>query len=253
MKKNWIPPLLGVSMGILGGCQPSLAVPFNAVALSPTMLQALAYPTFLVDSQTAERYRQQGLAYRNAGSLERAIATLKIAAALDPQNLQGQVILGWTQHLAGHRTAAANTLRGVLKQEANLVAALNALGIVYLVDGQLDAAVATHQHAVDLQPDNEIAHYNLSLAYERLGQGDQAITHAQIATELEPANPHPWVALALAHVAQGHGNQAQTAYQQALRLDSRYRSRTYLEHLEKAGFSPGQIVSVATLQQQVSQ
>jgi Flp pilus assembly protein TadD len=59
--------------------------------------------------------------------------------------------------------------------------------------------VETHTRAAELEPGNEIAHYNLSLAYQRLGQVEQAIAEAQTATELEPGNPHPWVALALAH------------------------------------------------------
>ncbi len=235
---------------LLGGCRASeAAVPFAATPLSSTVLTELAYPTFLVDPQTAERYRRQGLVYRQAGSWERAIATLTIAAALDPQNPNSHVILGWTQHLAGYPSRAADTLNLALEHDPNLVPALNALGIVYLVDGQLETAVATHQRAVALKPDNEIAHYNLSLAYERLGQAEKAITHAQTATELEPANPHPWVALALAYEAQGDPAQAQTYYRQALGLDGRYQSRAYLDHLEQAGMSPDQIATVAAIQQ----
>jgi len=240
-----------VALALLGGgCQPSeVAVPFVSMSVSPAVLAELAYPRFLVDPQAAEQYRQKGLAYRQAGSLERAIAAFTIAAALDPHNPNSYVILGWTQHLAGHHTSAADTLNLAVKQNPDLVPALNALGIVYLVDGQLDAAVATHQRAITLKPNNEIAHYNLSLAYERLGQAEQAVTHAQMATELEPGNPHPWVALALAYEAQGNAAQAQTYYRQALQLDGRYQSRAYLEHLEQAGMSPEQIATVAVIQQ----
>ncbi|HIK45557.1 MAG TPA: tetratricopeptide repeat protein [Leptolyngbyaceae cyanobacterium M65_K2018_010] len=254
--KRWIQHQRTLFLGLLSGglvaCQTEVAVPFSGVSLSPALLQGLTYPPFLADPLTAERYRQQGLAYRRAGDWERAIAAFKIATALDPQNPNGYVILGWTQHLSGYRHEAAQTLGTALRYDPNLIPALNALGIVYLVDGQLQEAVATHGRAIELNPDNEIAHYNLSLAYERLGQTSQAIDHAHRATELEPQNPHPWVALALAYASQGDRAQALTYYREALRLDGRYRDRTHLDHLERAGFNPEQIAKVATLQQSSS-
>ena len=233
----------------LASCQREVAVPWQPTALSPAALETLAYPPFLVDGATAARYRQEGLTFRQEGDFERAIATLKIAAALDPRNPEGQVLLGWTQHLAGHAAPAAAALQTALTHSPDHVPALNALGIVYLVDGQLEAAVDTHTRAAALQPDNEIAHYNLSLAYQRLGKLDQAIAEAQTATELEPGNPHPWVALALAYWSAGDRAQATAHYRHALGLDGRYTSRAYLDHLEQAGFSQEQIEATEEIHQ----
>lgn len=240
--------LLLVSLFGIGGCQRGSVIPMQSYAWAEETHLALAYPLFLVDTRTAERYRQQGLAYRSGGDLERSVATLKIAAALDPYNPNSHIILGWTQHLSGDRPNAITTLNAALRQDANQVEALNALGIVYLVEGQLDQATATHHRALELKPDNEIAHYNLSLAYERLGEWDAAIHHAQKATELEPQNPHPWVALALAQASSGDLTAAQDTYQRAIQMDGRYRQRSYLDHLAQAGFSEGQITAVGNLQ-----
>jgi Flp pilus assembly protein TadD len=233
----------------LVGCQREAAVPWQATTLSTEALENLAVPTFLVDAQAAARYRQEGLAFRQQGDMERAIATLNIAAALDPRNPEGQVLLGWTQHLAGFAAPAIDALQTALNYSPEHVPALNALGIVYLVNGQLEAAVETHTRAAELEPNNEIAHYNLSLAYQRLGQTDQAIAAAQTATKLEPSNPHPWVALALAHWSAGDSTQAIANYRQALGLDGRYTSRDYLDHLEQAGFSQEQIEATAEIRQ----
>ncbi|WP_072016194.1 tetratricopeptide repeat protein [Leptolyngbya sp. KIOST-1] len=233
----------------LVGCQREAAVPWQQTTLSLEALDNLAYPPFLIDTQRAARYREQGLAFRQQGDFERAIATLKIAAALAPQNAEGQVLLGWTQHLAGYPAPAVDALEAALRHNPDHVPALNALGIVYLVDGQLEAAVDTHTLAASLQPDNEIAHYNLSLAYQRLGQPEQAIAAAQLATKLEPGNPHPWVALALAYWSAQDSPQAIANYRQALALDSRYASRTYLDHLAQAGFSPDQIAATEAIRQ----
>lgn len=233
----------------LAGCQREAAVPWQKTTLSLEALENLAYPPFLIDARTASRYRQEGLAFRQQGNFQRAIATLKIAAALNPRNPEGQVLLGWTQHLAGYPVPAIDALQTALTYNPDYVPALNALGIVYLVDGQLKAAVDTHTLAASLEPDNEIAHYNLSLAYQRLGQTEQAIAQALIATELEPSNPHPWVALALAYWSAKDNAEAIANYRQALALDSRYTSRVYLNHLEQAGFSPEQIETTEAIRQ----
>ena len=193
------------------------------------------------DRATASNLRVQGLDLRNQGRFDEAIAILQQSVELDPSDLSGYVILGWTQHLAAQRSDAATTLVNALNYDPNHVPALNALGIVYLVNGQLNDAVQTHTQALDLQSDNEIAAYNLSLAYQRLQRYNEAIDHAILATELEPNNPHPWVALAIAHESNTNHSEAFRSYQQALVLDSRYGDRTHLTHLERAGFSPDQI------------
>ena len=189
----------------------------------------------------AAQYRQLGLDYRGQGRYAEAIASLEDAVELDPQNLSGQVILGWTLHLNGQAEHALDVLQQALLQDESYVPALNALGIVYLVDGQLENAVETHTQAVTLEPDNEVGYYNLSLAYQRLGNYESAIANAQQAAGLEPSNPHPLVALAVAHWNHQDPTTAKQIYQQAIDLEPRYREAWFLDHLQQAGFSPEQI------------
>jgi Flp pilus assembly protein TadD len=190
---------------------------------------------------SASEYRSLGLSYRALERYADAIAALKKAVELEPQNLSGRVMLGWTQHLAGQEDAAAQSLFQVLCRDPASVPALNALGIVYLVSGKLNAAVAVHAWAAFLEPKNEVAYYNLSLAFERLQVYDSAIMTAKKAATLEPGNPHPLVALAIAYWGSGDRTAAKLAYRQAQNLDIRYGDRSFLAHLKKAGFSPEQI------------
>lgn len=227
--------------GMYGCASPEIAIPARTLLIPEAAKEGLAYPTFLQDPQTASTYRLAGLEARQQGNFEQAIATLKTAVALAPQNVSGYVLLGWTQHLAQQRPAAIVTLTQALQQDAEYVPALNALGIVYLVEGDLENAIATHTQAKTLQADNEIAYYNLSLAYQRVPDIPAAIDHAVRATELEPYNPHPWVALALAHWSQEDYAAAQSTYQDALQLDGRYGNAYHLDHLLQAGFSAEQI------------
>ena len=190
-------------------------------------------------AMTAEEYRVQGLAYRQQEKYPEAIAALQKAVDLEPKNISGRVILGWTQYRAGQSTAAAQTLTENFYRQPFDVPNLNALGIVHLVSGRLPEAVATHSWAIALKPNNEIAYYNLSLAMERLGQNEWAVSNAIEASKLEPTNPHPLIALAIAHWPENRP-QALEAFQRAIALDGRYGDKEFLNYLPEAGFSPEQ-------------
>lgn len=194
------------------------------------------------EAKSAAAYRLEGLARRQQGDLVGAIGLLREAVEREPQNLDGQVLLGWTLHLAGEGAAAAQVLEGALRQDPVHVPSLNALGIVYLVQGRLWRSVATHGQGVLLDPGNEVAFYNLSLAFERLNLGDWAVGAAEAAIDREPYNPHPYVALALARWSGGDRSGALGAYGEALKLDGRYGDRGFLDHLREAGFSPDQVL-----------
>jgi tetratricopeptide (TPR) repeat protein len=101
--------------------------------------------------------------------------------------------------------------------------------------------VILHSWAAILKSDNEIAHYNLSLAYQRLKLYDLAIAYAQRAMELEPNNPHPFVAEAIAQWTSGDQVLAKRVFNEAVAIDSRYRSAEFLNFLNEAGFSDQQI------------
>lgn len=206
-----------------------------AIGLGCTCSAALA--------QSAAQYREQGILYRNAGQLTEAVTALRQAVELEPTQLEGRVILGWTLHLADDDRAAAEVLQSSIAFDPFHVPSLNALGIIYLVNNDLPGAILTHTWAAWLAPENEIAYYNLSLAWERSAQYNAATTHAETAANLEPDNPHPLVALALAQWGQGDQKMAQQAYQRAIELDSRYADSSFLDYLDEAGFSSAQIAT----------
>ena len=195
----------------------------------------------------ASQYRELGLSYQQQERYPQAIAAMKKSVELDPGNIMGRVNLGWAQHLLGQENDASESLLQALYRDPRSVPALNALGIVYLVSGHLASAVIVHTWAAALKPDDEIAYYNLSLAFHRIGLYDSAIKTASRAAALEPNNPHPLVALAIAHWDRGERISAKQAYRQALNLDSRYSDRAFLIYLKKAGFSSDQIWTTARI------
>ncbi len=252
---QWLRFILVCSVLILGGCQNA---PVVTTTPTPTVSQIPETspsppPVSAADRKAAQNYRQLGLQARQQGNFPKAIQLLEKAIALDPINLSGQVLLGWTYHLAGKANEATATLEKATTQDPNNIEALNALGIVYLVSGQLTEAIKTHQAAVALKPNNEIAHYNLSLAYQRLPDLALGVKHGEAATKLEPSNPHPFVALALVYWDKGDKAKAKQLYRQAIALDGRYRQSGYLSHLKLAGFSEEQIQLTRQIQLYSSQ
>lgn len=217
----------------------------NGIWLRGLVIGAGAIASFLLPSsafsQSAAEYRQQGLSLRDQERYPEAIAVLQKSVELEPENLSGRVLLGWTQHKAGQTSVAEKTLLDTFNLNPFDVPTLNALGIVYLVGGKLNNAIAAHSWAALLKPNNEIAHYNLSLALERVGQYDWAIATAKEAAKLEPSNPHPLVAEAIAHLGNQENPLAQTAFRQAIAIDSRYSDPGFLSYLNEAGFSTDQI------------
>uniref|UniRef100_A0A0C1NFF9 Tetratricopeptide repeat protein n=1 Tax=Tolypothrix bouteillei VB521301 TaxID=1479485 RepID=A0A0C1NFF9_9CYAN len=204
---------------------------FLTFALIPSSLAA----------KSGGEYRQLGLLYRQQGRFPEAIAAMQKSVELDPKNIMGRVNLGWTQHLAGREKDAAISLWQAIYQEPLFVPAYNALGIVYLVDGNVPVATLVHAWAAILKPNNEIAYFNLSLSWHRLQVYNLAIICAERAATLEPNNPHPLVAAAIAYWDNGDKDAAKRVYAKAIQLDSRYRDRSFLGHLKQAVFSQEQI------------
>ncbi len=186
-------------------------------------------------------YRQLGLNYRNQKLYPQAITALEKSSALAPNDINGKIILGWTLHLAGYNNRAQQTLLQAIYLDPFSVRSFNALGIVYLVQDDLPLAILAHSWAAILKPNNEIAYYNLSLAYHRQNIWGAAIITADKAIQLEQDNPHPVVAKALSIWSRGDRVTAQRVFRMAISLDSRYSDLEFLNYLNEAGFSAAQI------------
>lgn len=55
-----------------------------------------------------------------------------------------------------------------------------------LLSGELDAALAAFQEALDMDPDNAHAHLNIGVAHKLKGERDQAVKSLERARELDP-------------------------------------------------------------------
>jgi len=204
-------------------------------------IAAFPSPIRTDNPREAALYRIRGLDYQSSGRLDLAIKAMQRSVELDPSNAIGKINLGWALHLAHRDNEARVVLEEVSKEHPRDIAALNALGIVYLVTGELNKAVATHTKAITLDRSDEIAHYNLALAYHLLGEYESGIKEGLSAAKLEPNNPHPKLALSLNFWSKGDSYKSRFYYNCSISLDDRYRKSSYLLHLREAAFSSLQI------------
>jgi tetratricopeptide (TPR) repeat protein len=63
--------------------------------------------------------------------------------------------------------------------------------------GELDAAVAKLNEALEADPKYALAHAAMAVVLQKLGRHDEAIQHAQKVCELEPNDPFSFTALSV--------------------------------------------------------
>jgi tetratricopeptide (TPR) repeat protein len=106
----------------------------------------------------------------------------------------------------------------------------NNLGIVYTEQKHYDEAIAAHQQAIELDPDNDWSFYLRALTYGKLNHPDlahtdfqQAISLAQIEYEKDPTDWRNTFNLALYHLTAGNQQDSDRLYQSGLNAPSEWR------------------------------
>jgi len=97
------------------------------------------------------------------------------------------------------------------------VAAFN-LAVAEQTSGDLDAAIVHYQQALQLNPDYPGIHANLGLCLRRCGDNPAAVRHLQEALQSQSSNPELLYNLGLALSSTGAFREAADAYQRAVRL-----------------------------------
>lgn len=91
---------------------------------------------------------------------------------------------------------AARLLRLHLQQHAGTAAEYTLLGAALCDSGEGLMALETFEHAVTMEPENAVAHYNLGEAYREFGRDQEALVEWERALQLRPEYPAAARALA---------------------------------------------------------
>lgn len=125
-------------------------------------------------------------------------------------------------HRAGRLAEAEKGYRAILTLEPEHADSLHLLGVLALQTGNLDAALALVQRAVDLRPDAPACRNNLGQVLERLGRDDEAARCYEAAIELDPGYAEAHNNLGLIRHRHDRLTEADALYRKAIELDERY-------------------------------
>lgn len=191
-----------------------------------------------------------GIALRDRGQNEQAIAHYRQAVAIWPEYAEAHYNLGRILVERGEFADAIAHYEKALAINPNDAEAHNNLGSVFLRVGRADEAMAHYQKALAIRPDyadascnlanallsqgdlegaiayylaglalspnHADAQYNLASALLRKGRIDEAITHYQKTLELQPGNADAHANLGSAFLEKGRVQDAIAQYREAL-------------------------------------
>jgi Flp pilus assembly protein TadD/mono/diheme cytochrome c family protein len=139
--------------------------------------------------QDVNGYADLGAALRAMGKNQEAIAPLREAAQLNPNNVQVQNNLGAVLGSLGNFDEAISHFREALNIRPDYFMACFNLANALRLHGDLQEATSYLQQAVDLKPDSAEAHNQLGLIQAQQGNLTEAIPQFQEALRIKPNDP----------------------------------------------------------------
>jgi len=107
------------------------------------------------------------------GEVDAAIPMLERALKIAPRLAKAHFFLGSALKTLGRYEEALEHLQVAVEQYPRDRVVLNEIGRIRFLNRQFDEAIATFKRALDVDPEDLDAHYNLMLAYQ--GRGDTAL------------------------------------------------------------------------------
>jgi len=159
-------------------------------AAEASLLGVLAQAPDCVEAQ-----RLRGLLMQLRGDHAQAVAILRQALALSPNNALIHMNLGTALHSLGGPDAALASLQRASKLAPDFAPAWFNLGRMFSMLGRPVGAITALHRALDIDPDHLAARIVLAEAQTRLGKMDQAATNYREVLRRAPGHPDAWTGL----------------------------------------------------------
>lgn len=163
-----------------------------------------------------------------------AVSTLKQILSKDPKDFEVWNALGTVYSLQKENDAAENAYLQALKEKPSLLVALANLGKHRLAQKNFDGAIEILSEAIKLHPDAAEAHFLLGEAYLQIKKGSKAVVHLNEAIRIDPvgrAEAH--LRLATLYNAAGLKDRAAAEYVQLLTKVPNHPDKTKFEEYIK--------------------
>jgi tetratricopeptide (TPR) repeat protein len=211
----------------------------------------------------AEAHRLLGVALREADQYDDSLAALTKAIELEPSDERARISLADVYGATGRDADAERTLQAAIAampasgqayhslgrlyqlMAKNLDAArafehaaernplvgqdhlYDAIGGIYLAEGDFDKAAAAYQTRVDVSPNNADAHRELGDVFQQRNQPDEALAEFMAALLVDPNNVAAYAGMAQLRLQQGKYAEAAGAAQTAVNLDPAHPGARY--------------------------
>ena len=159
-----------------------------------------------------------GLAYKDTGKPDLALAALKRAVGLQPRNYLARASYAETlsenaqyQEAAGQYTIAS----GISPNE--FIVHYN-LGVIYSKAGEFALAAQEYRKALEIQPSNSDAMSGLGWALFKVGKPDDAVAQLKAASKVKPDEVEIYNRLVIVYMAQKNEQGTAEAWTEILRL-----------------------------------
>jgi tetratricopeptide (TPR) repeat protein len=158
----------------------------RALAAAGRLDEAEAVAAEAGAGKTGEADYLRGITYRERGEIEKALASLEAAAPHFAGDADFWLELGLTHDAAGDYGASARAFGRALELDPGRSWLYTARGVERLKLGDLDAAAADFEAAVELNDADAQAHYNLACIYAGGGRTAAALEELEAAVKIDP-------------------------------------------------------------------
>jgi tetratricopeptide (TPR) repeat protein len=169
--------------------------------------------------QKARPHLNLGIAYKNAGFVEKAMAQCRESFRVDPNYSRGQCNLGAMLFEQGKVEEALKELEEAAKKTSSLPELHNNLGIVYRQKGRTFDAIRSFKKAIAMDPQYVNAYQNLGDLYYQSGRIEDAIGTYLKLLSMTPDDPSAHANLGALYSKKGMLIKAVKELQEAIRLN----------------------------------
>lgn len=167
----------------------------------------------------ADALRLLGALYIQTNRLDRAVACLRQALFVQPENAETLNNLAVALRNLGNLEEAIRCYEEAVQIDPDYLQALDNLGSAYFERGRFDDAIVLHRQAIRLQPDYAPAHLNLANALRLTKNYNEAARHYEEALRLRPEFCEALVNLGITLVLQDKPDAAAAHFERALVVD----------------------------------
>ncbi len=231
--RGWTIALAGAAVVI-----PLLALATRARNETWSDPVALAYDVAQKSPMKPRPQTNLGVAYRNAGRNEEAVAAFRRSLELDPWRWTTHYALGALYLDMGRPADAEAEFRETVRLSPRATRAAYAVGealeaqglreeaFSYYMDlgsrlgmaGRAFEAMEPLRRAVALEPTSSVAHNSLGNVYLVAGMTAEALNEYRVAVQLSPDNPEAVYNLAMALEREGHTEEALASYRRFVEI-----------------------------------